>query len=75
MSWTRVEIRRPGSGERKIGYFPWLASCRLIQLNTRVWWDREKCLVQPLGTGICPESILDCGSEIKLTVKFTIWQC
>ena len=36
-----------------------------IQLNIGAWWGREKCLVQRLGRGICPKSVLDCGSGIK----------
>ena len=32
-SWVRVEIRFPGSRERRMNYFPWLVSCRLIRLN------------------------------------------
>ena len=31
--WVRVEIRHPGSEERKISYFKWLVSCTLIRLN------------------------------------------
>ena len=45
-----------------MGYFPWLVSCGLIWLDIRAWWSREKCLVQRLGRGMCPVSILDCGS-------------
>ena len=63
-------IRRPRRGERKMGYFLWLVPCGLIQLNSRAWWGRKKCLVKQLGMGICPRSVLDCGSRIKLTVKF-----
>ena len=37
-----MKIRRPGSGERKMGYFSWLISCRLILLNPGVWRGREK---------------------------------
>ena len=37
-SWTRVEESR----ERKMDYFPWLVSCRLIRLNLGVGWGREK---------------------------------
>ena len=33
----------------------------------------KKCLVQQLGRGICPESILECCCGIKLTVKFMIY--
>ena len=63
-----------GRGEGKMGYFSWLVSCRLIRLNPRAWWGREKYLVQGLSRGICPESVLDCGSGIKLTVQFRTQQ-
>ena len=63
-------IGRPGSGEVKIVYFSWVVSCRLIWLNPRAWWGREKCLVQGQGRGVCPGLVLDCGSGIKCTVKF-----
>ena len=42
MRRTRVEIRCPGSGERKMGYFPWLVSCKLIRLNPGVGRGKEK---------------------------------
>ena len=32
--------------------------------------QRDKCLVQRLGRGICPGSVLDCGYGIILNVKF-----
>ena len=70
-----MEIRRPGSAEGKMGYFPWLVSCRLIRLNLGCGGAEKKCFVQRLGRGICPGSFLDCGCGIKLTVKFTICQC
>ena len=39
----------------------------------QVYGGTEKiCLVQQLGRGICPGSVLDCGCWIKVTVKFTI---
>ena len=41
-----------------------------IWLNIWVWWGREKCLVQRLERGICPKSVLDCGSGIKQSVKY-----
>ena len=41
-SLVRVEIRRPGSGDWMMDYFPWLVSCRLNRLIPSVWWGREK---------------------------------
>ena len=50
-----------GSGERKMNIFSWLVSSRWIRLNPGSSWGREKCLVQQLGKGICPGSVLYCG--------------
>ena len=66
------EFRRPGSREKRMGYFSWLVSCRLIRLNPGAWWGREECLAQRLGRGICAESVLDCGSRKNSTVKFSL---
>ena len=41
-SWVRVETKRPGSEERKMGYFPWLVSSRLIWLSPGVYWGIEE---------------------------------
>ena len=41
--------------------FSWLVSSRWIPLNLGSSWGREKCLVQQLGKGICPGSVLYCG--------------
>ena len=48
---------------RKMGYCSWLVSCRLLWLNFRVRWGREKCLAQRLGRAMylrgCGETNLD----------------
>ena len=43
--------------------------CRLTRLNPGAWWGGQKCLLIDLK-GKCPESVLDSGGGIKLTVKF-----
>ena len=50
--------RRPGSAEGKMGYFPWLVSCRLIRLNLGVWWGREKMFCAATGKGNMSRVIL-----------------
>ena len=57
-------IRHPGSGEREMGYFSWLVSCRLIWLNLMARLGKEKCVMQRMGKGICPRAVLDCCSGI-----------
>ena len=46
-----MAIRRPGSGEKKMGHFPSLVSCRLIRLNPRVWWAEKKMSYAVTGKG------------------------
>ena len=55
----REDLRWPGwewmgRERRKMGCCSWLVSCRLIRLNPRAWWGREKCLAQRLRRAMCP---------------------
>ena len=48
-----------------MGYCSWLVSCRLIRLNPRAWWGREKCLAQRLERAMHPGWVLGCGNRNK----------
>ena len=69
-------------GEHLTSQLSWIAVWQFVKrvcpvhlvdrydLNIRAMWGREKSLVQQLERGICPKSILDCGSSIKESGKF-----
>ena len=59
---------------RRDGLLPMVGIMYIDFAKSQGVGQRKKCLVQLLGSKICPGSVLDCGYEIKVTIKFTLWQ-